>query len=383
MSGPLTVSAHRERRVETNRAASCLNIEQPSQAIREVTCMSETLSLPVLPLDDTVVLPTMVVPVDISGAEVRAAIEAARLSAGTTGRRQAAGAAGAPAGRQVLAGRHARRRRADRPAAQRRAGRGDPRPVPGQDRHRDRRPGRRTVGRGHRSRTSRRPARAPRSWPASTAGWPRRSCRSAARGRSSTSCSGITDPSALADSAGYASYLSLEQRTRAAGDHRPGAAARAAGRLGPRHARRAGRGRDDPERRPRGHGEAAARVPAAPAAGRHPQGAGRAGRRAGHRGRGLPGPDRGRRPAGEGRARRRSRRRPSWSAASDSLAGGGLDPDLAGHGAGDPVERRGPTTPTTSPAAGRSWTPTTPGWTTSRTGSSSTWRCASGARTRA
>jgi ATP-dependent Lon protease len=43
--------------------------------------MSETLSLPVLPLDDTVVLPTMVVPVDISGAEVRAAIEAAQLSA--------------------------------------------------------------------------------------------------------------------------------------------------------------------------------------------------------------------------------------------------------------------------------------------------------------
>ena len=42
--------------------------------------MSETLSLPVLPLDDTVVLPTMVVPVEMSGA-VRAAIEAARLSA--------------------------------------------------------------------------------------------------------------------------------------------------------------------------------------------------------------------------------------------------------------------------------------------------------------
>jgi ATP-dependent Lon protease len=43
--------------------------------------MSETLSLPVLPLDDTVVLPTMVVPVEISEAEVRAAIEAARVSA--------------------------------------------------------------------------------------------------------------------------------------------------------------------------------------------------------------------------------------------------------------------------------------------------------------
>jgi ATP-dependent Lon protease len=43
--------------------------------------MSETLSLPVLPLDDIVVLPTMVVPVEMSGVEVRAAIEAARLSA--------------------------------------------------------------------------------------------------------------------------------------------------------------------------------------------------------------------------------------------------------------------------------------------------------------
>jgi ATP-dependent Lon protease len=47
--------------------------------------MSETLSLPVLPLDDIVVLPTMVVPVELSGAEVRAAIEAARLSASVPG----------------------------------------------------------------------------------------------------------------------------------------------------------------------------------------------------------------------------------------------------------------------------------------------------------
>ena len=43
--------------------------------------MPETLSLPVLPLDDNVVLPTMVVPLDLSAAEPRAAIEAARLAA--------------------------------------------------------------------------------------------------------------------------------------------------------------------------------------------------------------------------------------------------------------------------------------------------------------
>ena len=43
--------------------------------------MSETLSLPVLPLDDSVVLPTMVVPLDTSATEARAAIEAAQMSA--------------------------------------------------------------------------------------------------------------------------------------------------------------------------------------------------------------------------------------------------------------------------------------------------------------
>ena len=43
--------------------------------------MSETLSLPVLPLDDAVVLPTMVVPLDLSDPEARAAIEAAQVSA--------------------------------------------------------------------------------------------------------------------------------------------------------------------------------------------------------------------------------------------------------------------------------------------------------------
>ena len=47
--------------------------------------MSDALSLPVLPLDDTVVLPTMVVPVDTSGTEARAAIEAAQISAGADG----------------------------------------------------------------------------------------------------------------------------------------------------------------------------------------------------------------------------------------------------------------------------------------------------------
>ncbi|MFC4911694.1 endopeptidase La [Actinomadura gamaensis] len=43
--------------------------------------MSETLTLPVLPLDDGAVLPGMVVPLDLSEGEVRAAVEAARAAA--------------------------------------------------------------------------------------------------------------------------------------------------------------------------------------------------------------------------------------------------------------------------------------------------------------
>ena len=44
--------------------------------------MSEKLTLPVLPLDDEVVLPGMVVPIELSDTEVRGAIEAARNSTG-------------------------------------------------------------------------------------------------------------------------------------------------------------------------------------------------------------------------------------------------------------------------------------------------------------
>src|SRR5690606_30210046 len=48
--------------------------------------MSETLTLPVLPLDDGVVLPGMVVPLDLSdNNEARAAIEAARAAAQSKG----------------------------------------------------------------------------------------------------------------------------------------------------------------------------------------------------------------------------------------------------------------------------------------------------------
>ena len=49
---------------------------------------------------------------------------------------------------------------------------------------------------------------------------------------------------------------------------------------------------------------------------------------------------------------------------SDAVAGGQLDPHLAGHRAGDPVEHPHRRQPTTSASAARSWTLTTPAWTT-------------------
>jgi ATP-dependent Lon protease len=55
--------------------------------------MTTTLSVPVLPLEDTVVLPGMVVPLDTSASEVRAAIEAAQISVG--------GEADSPGGQRV------------------------------------------------------------------------------------------------------------------------------------------------------------------------------------------------------------------------------------------------------------------------------------------
>src|SRR5579859_5755394 len=46
---------------------------------------SGTLTLPVLPLDDDAVLPGMVVPLDLSDQDVRAAVEAAQAAVRETG----------------------------------------------------------------------------------------------------------------------------------------------------------------------------------------------------------------------------------------------------------------------------------------------------------
>ncbi|WP_031505937.1 endopeptidase La [Streptomyces megasporus] len=53
-----------------------------------------TLTLPVLPLDNEVVLPGMVVPLDLSDSEVRAAVEAAQSALGRDGESAAAGTTG-------------------------------------------------------------------------------------------------------------------------------------------------------------------------------------------------------------------------------------------------------------------------------------------------
>ena len=148
-----------------------------------------------------------------------------------------------------------------------------------------------------------------------------------------------------------------DRAARRAGRDRP---AGAAGRLGHGPPGRAGGHREDQQRRPRGAGEDPARVPAAPAARRDPQGArrGRAGRL-----RRLPDPRRGRRPAGEGPRGGPARGRQA-GAGQRRLPGGGLDPHLAGHRAGDAVEHAVPRTTPTWPRPARCSTPTTPAWPT-------------------
>ena len=93
--------------------------------------MSETLTLPVLPLDDDVVLPGMVVPIELTDNEVRGAIDAARNSKGLG---RVPGIRSEEKAQVLIVPRigdkrtrghwHSRRYRAGRPAAWRRARRG-------------------------------------------------------------------------------------------------------------------------------------------------------------------------------------------------------------------------------------------------------------------
>jgi len=175
--------------------------------------MSETLSLPVLPLDDTVVLPTMVVPLDMSDTEIRASIEAARLPA--------SGPDGADAPARVLLvprldGKYSAIGTLGIVEQVGRLPTGEPAAViRGQSRVRI---GTGTIGPGAalwvEGTVEEEPPASPRALELA------REYRGLAgailqkRGAWQVvdALQRITDPSALADSAGYASYLSLEQR---------------------------------------------------------------------------------------------------------------------------------------------------------------------------
>ena len=324
--------------------------------------MSSTERLPLLPLDDAVVLPGH------GGARGPGRRRGARRRRRrpAPGRHRAQVLLVPAAGRPLRAARHDRRRRAGRPAARRRARRAwsaasaasGSAPAPPA-------PARRCGSR----RTALADDRAGRARPAS---WPRSTRRLVDH-----------DPAAARRLAGRRQRAARIDRPVGARRHRRlrrrtstptqklelletadvGRPAGEADRLGPRAPGRAGRRRDDPQGRPGGHGEAAARVPAAPAAGRGPQGAGRAERR---------------RPAARSRttapasrpptcprrsARPRSRRSTSWSGPPTSRrrsagSGPGWTPSSSCRGTS------APRTPTTSPAPARCWTPTTPAWTT-------------------
>ena len=84
----------------------------------------------------------------------------------------------------------------------------------------------------------------------------------------------ISDPGLLADTAGYAPYISVEDKLWLLADDRRRCAAGEAARAWSRPRRGARGVGEDPRRRARRHGEEPARVPAAPAACRDPQGAG-------------------------------------------------------------------------------------------------------------
>ena len=260
--------------------------------------MTETLKLPVLPLTDSVLLPGMVVPVRLDEPEIQAAVDAARPAS-------TARSSSFPASTAVRGRRHRRRPRAGRPAAQRREGRGRARRGPGPDRLRRDRARRGPVGGGRPGRPTRRRPGGCSSSPRSTRRWsssilqqrgawqvidsvradhrPRRSWPTSPAGRPTSTIEQKAQLLAETDVqtrlellVGWTKEHVAEQEVTEK------------------------IGKDVRE----GMEKTAARVPAAPAARRDPQGAGR-GRAGGLRR--LPRPRRGRRPARARAARPRSR----------------------------------------------------------------------------
>ena len=327
------------------------------------------LTLPVLPLDDEVVLPGMVVPLDLSDTEVRAAVEAAQAAArpdggasrrccscrGSTGRTRGIGVLGTveqvgrlPGGEPGRA--HPRRA----------AGCGSAPGTTG--------PGRGAVGGGHRGRGDRARAAARRAsaelakeYKALATSWLQKRGAWQVVDRVQQ----IDDASALADNSGYSPFLTTEQKVELLETADPVARLKLADRAGSReHLAEQDVAESIAQGRPGGRRQAAARVPAAPqldAVRKELRRAQRRRRRG--RGRRLPRPRRGRRPAGEG-ARGRAQGGRQAGADLRPVARGRLDPHLARHRPRTAVERadRGRLRHRAAPR--RSSTPTTPAWTT-------------------
>ena len=150
----------------------------------------------------------------------------------------------------------------------------------------------------------------------------------------------LTDPSALADTAGYASYLTDVQKRQLLETADVAERLRVLIDWTSDHLAEVEVNDKIAEDVREGMEKTAEGVPAAPAAGRDPQGTGRGRAR---RVRRLPGPRRGRRPAREG-ARGRAARGRQAGTLQRAEPGGRLDPHLAGHRARPAVERHAPRT---------------------------------------
>ena len=271
-----------------------------------------------------------------------------------------------PAARRPLRrGRHRRDGRADRPPPRRPARRRAPRHHPGHHRHRHHRPRRRALGRGHRDRRARdvrrgRPGARPRvQGPGQLDPAP--------AGRVPAGRRDHPDDRPVAARRHGRLRAVPDPRAEAAGPapHRREGAADPGRGPGPRAPRRARRRGDPAQGRAGGDGQAAARVPAPPAAVGRQEGAPGAQRlrRRRDRGGGPARPRRGRRPPragrqgrGQGARQARAHQRP--------VPRGRLDPHLGRHRPRAALGRAHRRTRSTSPPPARSWTPTTPASTT-------------------
>ena len=309
----------------------------------------------------------MVVPLDLSDTEVRAAVEAAQAAARSERRGKPKVLLVPRIDGNYAGHRCARHRRAGRPAVRRRPRRAHPRPWPRADRRRDHRA--RAPRCGSRARGSTRPCptRCPvrhRAGQGVQGPGHQLAAASAAPGRSSTGSSRSTTSPQLADNSGYSPFLTTDQKVELLETADPVARLKLATERLREHLAEQDVaetiGKDVQEGMEKQQREFLLRqqLDAVRKELRELNGEpdGRGVRR-------LPGPRRGRRPAGEGpRGRAQGGRqagavlRPVAPRAAGSAPG--WTPSSSCRGTS------GPRTPTTSAAPRRSSTPTTPAWRT-------------------